>query len=190
MEPGAPIPAPLIEKRSIAPGRGGGYLLEMLAGQQDGAAGLRALVVGGPVALLPHPLGLPPPAPPVPVGAGTAEELGAQRAGGAAAHPAEMARNGTERPGQPREGPGQPPAPPRGRPRRRGGGEGRLRLEPASPERVEGGIRSSEAPEQGRAALVSPPLQLAEGLQAPGGVLERVWWRKGRCRHAGSGNRM
>lgn len=116
MRPGAPIPVPLVAKRSIAPGRGGGYLLEMLAGQQDGAAGLRALVVGGSVALLPHPLGLPLPAPPVPVGAGTAEELGAQRAGGAAAHPAEMARNGTASTGKGLDSPGKGRASPLLRP--------------------------------------------------------------------------
>lgn len=75
------------------PGRGpakprSGYLVEVAAGEQHGAAGLRALVVGGLVPLLPHPLGLPLPAPAVAVGAGPAEVVGGQRAGGAPAHPA------------------------------------------------------------------------------------------------------
>lgn len=62
------------------------YLLDVLAGQQHGAAGLRALVVGGPVALLPQPFGLLPPAPPVAIGAGPPQPGGPQGAGRPPAH--------------------------------------------------------------------------------------------------------
>lgn len=88
--------------------------MEVAAGEQHGAAGLRALVVGGLVALLPHPLGLPVPAPAVAVGAGPAQVVGGERAGGAAAHPS--------RPlcGAPRSAP-LPPAPGRGCGRDRAG---------------------------------------------------------------------
>lgn len=58
----------------------------MLAGQQHGAGGLRALVVGGPVAPLPQPLGLLPPALPVAIGAGPPQPGGPERAGRATAH--------------------------------------------------------------------------------------------------------
>lgn len=72
--------------------------MEMAAREQHGAAGLRALVVGGLVPLPPHPLGLPVLAPAVAVGAGPAEIVGGQGAGGAPAHPAASAGHRAPRP--------------------------------------------------------------------------------------------
>lgn len=66
--------------------RGTKYLVEVAAREQHGAAGLRALVVGGLVPLPPHPLGLLVLASAVAVGAGPAEVVSSQGTGSAPAH--------------------------------------------------------------------------------------------------------
>lgn len=64
------------------------YRIEMPLGQQDGAHGLRALVVGGSVLVrisIP-PAGLPAPPSPVPVGAGSSQLVRGESARGSSTH--------------------------------------------------------------------------------------------------------